>query len=114
MSPIALLEYCRRGSGRSPVWLVRAALLLLVSLRVLLATAAAASPPDPSWISGFWDDDDFDDVVIQVGSLVSICDSSAAPILSMDGAVRSVLASAVPAFVRVDRSSRHNRAPPLA
>src|SRR5262249_12834813 len=113
MSAIALvLEYCRRRPGFSRAWLVRAGLILVVGLRVLLATAAAASPPDPTWISGFWDDDDFDDVVIQVGSLVSICDSSAAPVLSADGAIRTVLSPAVPAFVRVDRSSRHDRAPP--
>jgi hypothetical protein len=33
--------------------------IALLALRSL----AFASPPDPSWIAGFWDDADYDDVV---------------------------------------------------
>ena len=29
-----------------------------------LASATYAKPPDPSWIAGYWDDHDFDDVII--------------------------------------------------
>jgi hypothetical protein len=43
----------------------------LVALLVLLALAtltplAQASPPDPTWVAGWWDDGDHDDVVLLV------------------------------------------------
>ena len=38
--------------------------LVLVCLLAGLATAAYADPPDPSWLGGYWDDDDFDDAII--------------------------------------------------
>ena len=38
--------------------------LLLVGVIAILAPATYADPPDPTWVGGFWDDDDFDDVVI--------------------------------------------------
>ena len=37
---------------------------MLACLLAGLATAAYADPSDPSWIGGYWDDDDFDNVVI--------------------------------------------------
>lgn len=45
--------------------------LLAVGLAVFLflPTLAHATPPDPSWLGGFWDDDDYDDVVILVGAI---------------------------------------------
>jgi hypothetical protein len=43
---------------------LRAALALaLLSSLLLLASLAYASPPDPSWISGFYDDADFDNII---------------------------------------------------
>jgi len=33
-----------------------------------LQPLAYADPPDPTWIAGFWDDADFDDVVILITS----------------------------------------------
>jgi hypothetical protein len=38
--------------------------LLLVVVVAAVAPAAYAEPPDPSWIGGYWDDDDFDNVVV--------------------------------------------------
>ena len=38
--------------------------LLLVGLTLWLTPAAFADPPDPTWIGGYWDDDDFDTVVV--------------------------------------------------
>ena len=35
----------------------------LLSSLLLLATLAYASPPDPSWISGLYDDADFDSII---------------------------------------------------
>jgi hypothetical protein len=52
-------------------WLV----LPLLSTLFLLTAMAYASPPDPSWISGFYDDADYDDVVILVTSAVGTVES---------------------------------------
>jgi hypothetical protein len=38
--------------------------LLVVGLLAGLAPAAYATPADPSWIGGFWDDDDFDSAIM--------------------------------------------------
>ena len=44
--------------------------ILLVGLALTLTSAlpalAQVSPPDPSWVPGIYDDDDFDDVVTLV------------------------------------------------
>ena len=47
---------------RSPGWAKLLILLLAASL-VTLTPLAYADPPDPTWVLGFWDDDDFDNVV---------------------------------------------------
>ena len=44
--------------------------LLLVVLVAALAPVAYADPPDPSWMGGLWDDDDFDNTVALVTALV--------------------------------------------
>ena len=41
---------------------------LALTLTSALPALAQASPPDPSWIPGIYDDADFDDVVTQVVS----------------------------------------------
>jgi hypothetical protein len=46
------------------VRVARVLALVLLCLLAGLAAAAYADPPDPSWIGGYWDDDDFDDVVL--------------------------------------------------
>ena len=38
-------------------------LLVLLGAQVALAPTAHATPPDPSWLGGIYDDGDFDDVV---------------------------------------------------
>jgi len=38
--------------------------VLLVAALLALVPAAYADPPDPTWIGGYWDDGDFDNVVI--------------------------------------------------
>jgi hypothetical protein len=42
--------------------------LLLAAAILALAPAAHASPPDQSWISGLYDNADFDDVVLLITS----------------------------------------------
>ena len=50
---------------------------LLVALLVALTPLAYASPPDPTYISGLWDDGDYDDVVILATSASSMSDAQA-------------------------------------
>jgi hypothetical protein len=50
-------------------------MLLLAAVWVLVRPLAAASPPDPTWIAGVYDDDDLDDAVLLVGSLVGVSDA---------------------------------------
>jgi hypothetical protein len=40
--------------------------LAVLSVTVLLSPLAFASPPDQTWIRGFYDDSDFDDVILIV------------------------------------------------
>ena len=47
---------------------------VLVAVLVALTPIAYASPPDPTYISGLWDDGDYDDVVILATTASSIID----------------------------------------
>ena len=38
---------------------------------------AYADPPDPTWIPGFWDDADCDDVIVRVTSTSSVAETHA-------------------------------------
>ena len=52
--------------------LLRVSLAVLVlSLVSSLTPLAQASPPDPTWLSGFYDNGDYDDVVLMVLSDVA-------------------------------------------
>src|SRR5215831_19434543 len=46
----------------------RVVLLILVALTIGLTPAALASPPDPHWLTGLYDDADHDDVVLAITS----------------------------------------------
>ena len=48
---------------------------LVIATLVALLPLAYASPPDPSWVAGFWDDADYDDVVSLATSSCSIADA---------------------------------------
>ena len=48
-----------------------AVVVLLVAV-VALPVLAHASAPDPSWIAGFWDNADYDDVVLTVSGMTAI------------------------------------------
>jgi len=45
---------------------------LLAILVVALTPIAYADPPDPTWLGGWWDDDDFDNVVMFIASAMAI------------------------------------------
>ena len=46
--------------------------VVMVGLILGLTPAAYADPPDPTWIGGFWDDDDFDTVVVFLASAFAL------------------------------------------
>ena len=49
--------------------------LLLVLVIAGMAPLTYAAPPDPSWLGGYWDDDDFDDVVILLDGMAAVVPS---------------------------------------
>ena len=46
--------------------------LVLVAFILALTPLAHARPPDPTWLSGISDDDDFDDVVVYLTSAAGL------------------------------------------
>jgi hypothetical protein len=52
--------------------------LIIVTLLIGLLPAAYADPPDPTWIGGYWDDDDFDNVVVFISGACAIAVQSSA------------------------------------
>ena len=89
-------------------------LLLLVCL-VTLTPLAYASPPDPTWMDGFFDDLDFDDVVVslswaawavEVDLLASLTPAPVSVHLVQSGEQPVRSTKVLPAFL--------GRAPPLA
>jgi hypothetical protein len=50
-----------------------AAVVVLVGLMLALTPIAHACPTDPTWIGGFYDDNDYDDVVLFItGGLTAV------------------------------------------
>jgi len=91
-----------------------ALLVILVGLLLGLVPVAYASPPDPTWIGGYWDDDDFDNAVT---SIVSACAIVISPIpdAAPQWARLAGIELAEPAFIRESpRPAASPRAPPFA
>ncbi len=93
-----------RARALIALWLV----LVLASLPPL----ARLSPPDPTWFAGFWDDGDYDDVVLLIcGTAAALPEPPAPP-----RATREVVATidpsepTKPALAAV--ASALSRAPP--
>src|SRR5439155_4184529 len=53
----------------------RGAIVLLLGVLIALTPLAQASPPDPTWIPGFYDDADYDDVVLAITGAVAVGES---------------------------------------
>jgi hypothetical protein len=88
--------------------------LLLIG-PVALPTLAYASPPDPTWIPGIYDDADHDDVV----TLATSATGDVAPALPSDVGASPPLVGRVPRFVQPEPrrpapSAVHSRAPPAS
>src|SRR4030095_6948006 len=86
--------------------------LILVASILTLTPLAYADPPDPTWVTGFWDDDDFDDVVGYITSAAGwlpapvACDLRLAELPTVPRPV------AVQVAVSAPRPASRPRAPP--
>ncbi len=88
--------------------------VFLIALLVGLVPAAYADPPDPTWIGGFWDDDDFDTVVAFIASTFA---TFAQPDVDVDPCLVWIdrAEPASPAFLPSPLpSTSRPRAPPVA
>src|SRR5438034_5521470 len=97
------------------MWRRRSLATLLFAGVVVLPPLAHASPSDPSWIAGFWDDADYDDIVILITSSVGAVEP---PLLSdarlgqpVVGFIPPVCEEPVPASTA---AANQTRAPPVA
>ena len=89
------------------------ATLILIAPALLLAIAYA-SPPDPAWIPGIYDDADYDDVVVQITSgtanVAALPPLPPGPELSLAESVPSLVE---PVVAGSSPSAIHSRAPPF-
>ena len=90
-----------------------AGIFFLAALVISVVCLAHASPPDPTWIGGLWDDADFDDVVNRVTSALSTVES----LSSTEARPSWLYVSPAVADTETPRSIRlhslDSRAPPL-
>src|SRR5213594_2560454 len=86
--------------------------LILVASTLTLTPLAYADPPDPTWVTGFWDDDDFDDVVGYVTSATGWIPAPVAYDLRPVGFPEILKPVTLHAAGSVSRSASSPRAPP--
>ena len=86
--------------------------LILVALMLTMTPLAYADPPDPTWVIGFWDDDDFDDVVGYITSATGWLPAPVACDLRPVGFSTVPKPVALQAAVPAPRSASSPRAPP--
>jgi hypothetical protein len=93
-------------------WLV--ATLVLVTVVLCLGPAAHGSPPDPTWIAGFYDNADFDDVVLLITSNLGVVDGSMVSLLDPQRLVmRALVLTDSDIRALSPLSSALGRAPPI-
>ena len=87
--------------------------VLLLGLLLILPPLAHASPTDPTWIPGFYDDNDYDDVILLITGAVTAVDSRIADPLAVIAVCLGLIASAQ-SRVAASRPFRclSSRAPP--
>jgi len=59
--------------------------LALIGLIASLTPLAFADPPDQTWLGGYWDNDDFDEVVVFISYTCGLVDVSAPHIPRCEG-----------------------------
>ena len=88
--------------------------LLLVLVLASLTPLARLSPPDPTWFAGFWDDGDYDDVILLLTSNLHFLDTTDRILLGLSDAVAENIVER-PATIGEPRSYHPGppRAPPV-
>ena len=87
--------------------------VLLLGALFALAPLAHASPPDPAWIPGFYDDNDYDDVILVITGAVTAVDSHVADPIGLVTVCVGLVAPSKSQFVSArPLGSRSTRAPP--
>ena len=89
------------------------ALLLLAGL-IGLWPIAYASPPDQIWIPGFYDDADYDDVVVSVGEAGAVIDPPTVGLGLLLLVVRLVTSTSTSTPSRIHLATVRLRSPPSA
>jgi len=85
---------------------------LVVFLYAGLIPAAYADPPDPLWLTGYWDDDDFDDAIVFITAFTAIDGLVPCSLVPLFVLVTYLMArEAVP--LSAPRATTGARAPPL-
>jgi len=88
--------------------------LVVVALLIGLTPVANAEPPDPSWIGGYWDDDDFDNVVafiVSTCAIAALYAADAGPLWAPGARVEPGEPDAPPTALH---SAASSRAPPVS
>jgi len=89
-------------------------LVLLLGILLTLPPCAFASPPDPTWIPGFYDDNDYDDVILFITGAVTAVDSHIADASGFVAVCLGLIASSRRQLVPArPLRSLSTRAPPL-
>jgi len=90
-------------------------ILTLLGLLIGLTPLAYASPPDQTWLSGLYDNADYDDAVLAITSTMGASDTTPVPGLGHVTSVILTLPTSEPAPPEPPfRSPYRLRAPPLA
>jgi len=84
--------------------------VLLVAALLGLVPVAYADPPDATWLGGYWDDDDFDNIVIAITSACAVV----APAFVDFGPLWTPLLGLEPLQLRFVQVSPHSATSPRA
>jgi hypothetical protein len=98
----------------SSPWWVKLPLLFLAALLLTLTPLAYADPPDPTWVLGVWDDDDFDDVVGLITSATALLQTPVTCELYLPCPEALKVARFQASALTVPRSTSSPRAPPTS
>jgi len=88
--------------------------LLTVGLLIGLTPAAYADPPDPTWLIGYWDDDDFDNATEVITDACAMEVASPGNIGPLFDPVANLGPEGKADWVAPPRSATCARAPPTA
>ena len=96
-----------------PLW-ARLLVLFVACLLVGFAPLAYADPPDPLFIAGFWDDDDFDKIVVYILGSYDVPLTSSTEIVPLWLPIAHVRLPDLDVVPTPARSAVSSRAPPVA